>query len=704
MRRSEISRLLRAHTSAFGVVLFGGAAHAQAIDTSEWVCEFCPFENGHRADYEIGATSVGQDSAYFGDASGYEEDGVYANLDGEGQFSGDAYFMRWRVEDLGLDSRRVAADGGRPGVFEYEVSYRELPRRQFNTTSTVFRPSGGALSLPSGWVRAPVTSGFSTLATSLLDHSIESDRNVVTIGGRFFAADRWRFSADYRRQEQDGSRIYGGSYFTNAALLPAEIDYVTDSVELGVRYATDRWVVSLDWYLSDFENAQTGFTWEHPFTTVPGGEVTALAQPPDSRFQQLSLSASVSWPTANTHASVSAALGQIEQDELFLPYTNNAMLATTPLPRNNLDGDVDTTRLGFAITAKPFDKSRVKLTYRYDERDNHTSQEIYNRVIADSFVSGELETSIPYSYERSSLRIRGDYDLFYPLRVSAGYERKETDRDFQEVAEQNEDTGWGRFRWRPLQTVELELRGGASKRDIDRYNEVFAATLGQNPLMRKYHLAYRYREFGELSLSYSPSAVPLSVTFNALYADDSYTQSRLGMIAADELHYGADLNWNTTDNVSVYLGLGMEDIESEQLGSATSGPADWRATHDDDFTTIGAGLRVRNIGDRINLQLDYTQVDGGSRIVVDSDSAASSVFPELETELYYLRLKLSYRRSERLTISLNLNYQQFVAPDWALAGVQPASVPTVLSLGARPYDDDVLAVGLGFRFGTDRSR
>ena len=38
--------------------------------------------------------------------------------------------------------------------------------------------------------------------------------------------------------------------------------------------------------------------------------------------------------------------------------------------------------------------------------------------------------------------------------------------------------------------------------------EAFAVATGQNPLMRKYHLAYRYREFGDATISWSPATAP----------------------------------------------------------------------------------------------------------------------------------------------------------------------------------------------------
>lgn len=673
-------------------------ADAQSVDTSEWICEFCPFQSGHRGDYEVGATSVSDDSAYVGDATGYDQAGVYADLSGNGAYTGDKHTSRWILEDLGLASRSVAIEGATSGLFDYHLAYRELPRHQFNSTATVFDSSGGDLSLPASWVSAPDTSGFTSLDAALTSQNIASDRRDYEIGASYLPGSNWKVSADYRRQQQAGNKTIGGSYFTNSALLPMPFDYATDEFDLGIRYAKDSLALAFGWYLSDFDNGQSGFDWQHPFTTAPGAEFASLAAPPDSRFQQLTLSAAYAFPAYNAHASLSAAFGEIEQSEPFLAYTGNPLLTTSPLPTTDLAGGIDTSRLTFAFTASPFTRTKIRLTYRHDERDNKTSQNLWNRVIADSFVSGDLEMNVPYSFTHDSLRASAEYKLFDTLRVSAGYDRIDKDYDFQEVAEQSEDTGWGRLRWRPSQTVELDLRGGASRRDIDSYNETFAATLGQNPLLRKYNLAYRYRQFGEMSLTYSPAELPLSLVLDALYTDDSYTNSEIGLTGGEEIRFGVDLNWLVSDKTSVYLNLGLEDLSSEQAGSETSGVPDWSATHADDFTTLGAGFIVRGMQEKFDLTFDYTRSNGDSGISVDSTISGSSEFPELQTEFDQLRATLSYRRSERVDLNFDLRYQSFNTDDWALQGVAPASIPVVLSLGAQPYDDQVFIVGISFRY------
>jgi MtrB/PioB family decaheme-associated outer membrane protein len=674
-------------------------AQAQQVDTSDWACELCPFADGHDGRTQAGATGASDDSAYFGDATGYDESGAYGNLDGRGSYTGDAYFMRWTVEDLLLDSRALKISGSRPGRFDYRFAYSELPRREFITTRTVFRDAGGAsLVLPDDWVRAAQTTGFTALAGSLYGLDIASDRSNFLAGGSYRLTPAISASVDYRRHENKGNRILGGSFYTTSSLLPAPFDYVTDEVELTVDYAGERAYAALGWYLSDFSNDTPALTWESPFTTIPGAETPALAQAPDSRHQQLSVRGGYVFDFLHTSISASAAVGEITQDSAFLPYTTNTLLAADALPRPDLDGSVDTSHFAAALTMRPLPRARIKLGWRYDERDNNTDRVAWNRVIVDSFVSGASELNTPYSFERSVLDARGSYSLFDNLTFEGGVERREIDRDFQEVAEQTEDTGWLGIRWQPLSLLALDVRGGTAKRDIDRYDETVAASFGQNPLLRKYNLAYRYREFADFSLTLTPAEWPVSLAVDGLWADDSYTQSRLGLLSGDELQLAADFNWTISDKVSWYLSAGFDNIESTQAGSESFGEPDWQADWKDEFVSVGTGLRIRQIADKVGLTLDYRESDSTTEIVVDSNARGNDPFPDFETFYKRARATVDYRWSERLLLEFGLTWQAFETRDWSLQGVYPATIPAVLSLDANPWYEEQVLFALGFRY------
>jgi MtrB/PioB family decaheme-associated outer membrane protein len=678
-------------------VTFIATAIAGEPDTSSWVCQYCPFAAGYEADYAAGVSIVSDDAARFGDANGYNEEGAYLDLRGSGALFSSAYQARWLIEDLALDSRHLALDGGRQGRFDWRLDYRELPHHLFDTTRTVFEETAAdGLTLPAGWVRAPTTGDFTALDASLADRNISNKRRALNMGGRYVLTDGLRLSADYRRKERDGLRIGSGSYFTQSSLLPVPFDYATDEADLELRYAATDGDLRLSYFASFFHNSNLALRWQTPFTSAAGAETGVQAQPPDNSFHQLALAGSYRFSGYDTVVAFNIAGGRMEQDDALLPYTGNTSLSAAPLPRQHLDGRIDTTNVALTLTSRPIDKGRVSFTYRLDDRDNRTSVDAWNRIIVDTFNSGETETNVPYSFRKSRLGASGSYDLLQSVTVSGGFDRVDTDRDFQEVASQTEDSGWGMLRWRPASFIDIRAKGGASERDINRYDEDVATGLGQNPLLRKYNLAYRYRRFGEVSVTASLPEKPVSMSIKALYAEDEYTRSRLGLTGGDDLRVSGDLSFPLTANRYFYIHGGYEDIESDQLGSEQFGTPDWSARIADNFLTAGAGLHLRQLSDRVDVTLDYTRAVGRTEISTNAFSAGESRFPDLKSTLDSLRVQLTWRKSPRLAVNAGVRYEAFTVEDWALEGVMPDTVPVLLSLGAEPYDYDVILVGVGF--------
>jgi hypothetical protein len=185
---------------------------------------------------------------------------------------------------------------------------------------------------------------------------------------------------------------------------------------------------------------------------------------------------------------------------------------------------------------------------------------------------------------------------------------------------------------------------------------------------------------------------------SAMYAQDDYTQSRLGLTDSEDLRITADLSVSLADDRYFYVHGAYESIESDQLGSEGFDTPDWSASNDDRFQAVGGGFVWRKIREKLDLQLDYTRAVGRTEISVDSMASGFSRFPDLESTFDSLRLRMSWRHSARLSLNAGLYYEGFTVEDWALAGVAPDTIPVVLTLGAKPYDYDVLLAKIGFSF------
>ena len=672
------------------------------VDTSDWACESCPFDEGYRASIDVGAIAVDDDQARFGNYTGYDENATYASIDGYGRYNGDGYRVDYVIESLGLDARAFDMSIGSKGLFEFRLGYRDLPYRRFDTTSTIFVPtSGDFLSLPSGWVTAGRTDQMTQLSSSRRQTLIGTDRQILDVGVDWKPVDAFTVFADFRRQNRDGIDITSGSSFAQAALLPRWIDYETDRIDAGVRYTTGNASLTLGYYGSFFTNKNSSLAWETPFTASPGSDTLQMAREPDNDFSQVSLSGTYLLDQWDTVLAFSAASGRGEQNEALLPYTVNSNIVTTALPAGTLDARVDTTDYAVTVTSRPLDNVRIKFAYRYDERDNKTPVYDWNRVIVDLLSSGDIEQNTPYSYDRGHITLSGEYAFSRDLRLSAGYERRDINRDFQEVAEQITDTGWGQLRWKPTVWLDLRAKGGASRRGVERYDETVAVSFGQNPLLRKYNLAYRYREFGEVVASITPVESPVSFTASALFADDDYKDSLVGINGSEEFRATADISWAVSESAAVYFAWGHDAIDAHQTGAESFGFWDWSAFHEDTFDHIGAGVSWQPDDGKFGLSLSYDRGTGETKIMLDSLSGGRSDLPTLESTLDAARAEASYAFSDRLEGTFELRYERFDLSDFAL--VSPTTLPDVLTLGAEPYDYDVVAFGIGirYRFGTE---
>ena len=693
--------------AAIAATLSAAPTRAEEVprpDMSQWVCEMCPFAKGHVGEYDAGAAYVSDDAARFGNATGYDEEGGYVVAEGNGMYNQNYRRIEWEFEDLGNDSRSIKIEGGNPGAYGYRLGYSELPYRRYDTTQTIFRQaSEDLLTLPPGWVPAGTTSGFTALEASLLDRNIELDRQSFNAGGTYRGIDHLRFDADFRRTQRDGWGIAGGPFFNSTALLAAPLDDRTDTASFGATYSRENWSATLSWLGSFYDNSHDELRWDNPYL---GGGQGAKAQAPSNDAQTVALESVYRLP-GQTAVSASVAIGEARQNAAFLPYTVNPALPVRDLPRNDLDGKIDTTHVDIGLTSRPMPFLRVRGVYRYDDRDNRTAVTQWTRTITDLFDSGEAESNRPYSFRRSGLELSAavrftQWDWLKAFEFEAGYDWVETDRTLQETSGERADSGWGRLRWRPTSGTELTLKAGAQRRDPDDYDITVAQTLEQNPLLRKYTIAYRYRDFAQLDARVNWPGRPISIGGQAFYATEDYTESPLGLRKNDDRRFAADVTWAIDDRTTVYVQGGYEDQQLAVLGSETFGSVDWRSQHQDRFQSVDAGVKYANPEGKFDGSLSLRYAKGTGDIDVTSNFSGSGAYPALETNLKGAELAVGYRLNRSIDLRFTLRYEDYSSADWALAGVEPATVPTVLSLGADPDDYDVYLVSISMRYSFGR--
>ncbi len=153
--------------------------------------------------------------------------------------------------------------------------------------------------------------------------------------------------------------------------------------------------------------------------------------------------------------------------------------------------------------------------------------------------------------------------------------------------------------------------------------------------------------------------------------------------------------WSGFSANIVGMSAGEEKIDAKRQGSAAYGQPDWRWELEDNFETYGAGLRAQPWA-KVGVDLDYTYAKGASK--TELVGVNGGTFPVNKSEFSTLTADFTYALPERVDVALTWTYETFESSDWAIEGIEPATLPTVLSLGADPYDYSVNYVAASVRY------
>ena len=670
---------------------------AANVDTSKWKCKYCAFEEGFNGEVELGAGYVSDSSFKFGEYNGLYDEGGYFIGNAIARYRDeDAYYMDLFVRDLGLEKRSIGIEGGKQGKYKLFLRYDEIPHYITDTAMTPYLGTGSnSLTLPLGWDRQPTTSGMTDLNSSLHQVDLKTKRKRVDVGMTLTPTSTWQYKLKYRHEEKDGQTATSGSFFFNAAQLIKPIDYATDQVDASVFYNSEKVQATLAYYGSFFKNNNDALTWQNAYTSGFGADTGQLALAPDNQFNQFVLSGGFHI-AEGTIASAEVAMGRMEQNDSFLPYTTNtSLVGVNPLPSNSLNGVVDTLTANLKLISAISENWHLHAAYRYNDRDNKTPQLNFDSwVSTDINVSGS-RTTVPYSFTENDFKINADYRLVRSTKLSFGYDYDTIERTYQEVDKTTENTLWASAIVRALDT-DLIVKIARGVRDVSNYTPVPEIQPPENSLLRKYNMADRERLLSKMHASILPYE-GLTLGLSVDYATDDYTDSQIGLTDGSEFGVHADAAMMIGENTNLHFFVGQQQIESRQAGSQAFSTPDWFANNDDTITTAGIGL-TQVINEQLDIGADFTLSRSVGEVTVTSGSA--SVFPDNVTNLDSLKLYANYKIKEAISLYLGYWYERYDSSNWALDGVTPDTIPNVLSLGIQSpsYNVSVVALSLRYQF------
>lgn len=701
---------------------------------------------------ELGIYRSTEDSYAFGQYTGIKDDGWYplANFDVEGRApwnSGDTWNFRAQGLNLGLDSRFLDARGGMQGLFSVYLQYQEIPDYGADSTSTIFSGRGtGFLSLPPGWVPATGTSGFTALGTSLDHITFSTLRRDARAGVGLVLPRGWEFTTDYEYEKKEGraqtAAVIGNTGGNPRAALVAEpIDWRTNEVDAALRYAGDEAQLELGYEFSGFDDYEDSLTWQNPYLAISGWNPVAgyptgvgrKALPPDNVFHQFKASGGYDLPW-QTRIAANAAFGFMRQNDDFLPYTVNPGLSvTTPLPRHDADGQIDTTNLGLRITSRPLPKLRLSADYRFDDRDNDTPRDdIFIYVPGDSLDQDTVDSerariNLPNSYRLHAGRFDVGYDVVEKTELTAGYERRHIERSWTEVDQTDENIYRLGARARPLRQIDMRVDYAHITRNAGDYFSNAPLAWGFSPEylasgdappfenlpgLRKYNLADLERNQVDTRLRVAPLE-RVGLGFHFGWAGESYEDSEFGLRSRRARTWTVDGSWSPIDAVTTYAYFTRENFATRIRARAFNGGANlipqsndpernWRQHDLDSIDSVGLGAEWTLLGDALSLRMDYAYSRAEDSIDVRKGPALTprpKPFPNATTKLHDVSVQAEYQIREDLKARVAYLFQYENTKDWAYDDVAPATLNEVLTLGQQPSDYQAHLFGLSLEYG-----
>lgn len=687
---------------------------------------------------ELGVGHLDASAFRYGKYSGLVEDGleVIADFNFTSRPVWDSGATRyWRLtgERLGFDSRRLAVEAGDQGSQRLRLSFQETPRNLFEDGQTPFSGVGSQrLTLPAGWEAAEAsTAAMNTLEDNLRDFSQRQRRRDAKLDYRLHFAEGWRLDASMRRQIKDGFSERAGTFGTNggnsrAALLPAPVDYETDTFDVSVIREGAQHLFGMAWHGSFFRNSDRQLSWQNPFgpqsSWQPGAAFPdgfgALALPPDNDFQQLRVFGQFTL-TPRTRASLDLARGRMRQDQRFLPYSVDPGLAPVPLPRADLNARVDSTLAHLRVNSRPLPRLNVVGRLRYQERDNETARDVYQPVAGDAglqvaFDNGRINR--PYGLTRREMGFDAAYRLPQRTRLNFGYEHRLRKRDFSEVSTAREHVFRGGLSTHRFEAVSLGLNVSHERRNTSRYigNRPLLATrvpgsvdpeaFENHPNLRRYYLADRDRDRVQIRADVHPAGDwHLGAAF--AWSRDDYREDLFGLDESRLRSWMLDAGYVPSEKLRLSAFYHHDRYaHAQRARSFTAAPGtaddpgrDWSVDSRDSHETWGLSLDVEGLapivrtaaaqGHGLDLRLEYSDSHSRGRIGVDTGPALTAAdLPDLSSRLQVLSVAATQRISESARIRVAFEHERYRSRDFALDGVAPDSVSQVLLFGEASPD------------------
>ncbi len=669
-------------------------------------------------------------------------------------------------EDERYDLRLAQA-----GRFRLRVGYDQIPHFFSRNATALHVGENGSLTL-SPLLRSDLEAVPTLMPQVLADNgrptNLRLRRDAATGAVDFDLAQGWNLKLTALREERGGNRrLSTGSYIRSQAVepgtgpgffdrerfeprgleMPEPVDYTTSEFGLETSFHRRRGFATFGWHGSSFSNDIDTLFWDNPFEAAPSVASSsdrnrfargALDLWPDNDCERLYASGGFSLP-ANTRITANLSFASMQQDDSFLPFTQNEALffpgadgvlgtaddvpgsSLSLLPAPDLDGEVETTRADIRVTTRPSKPLTLRGVYRFYEYDDRSRQLLFPgyaafgesayRVGIGQTLDGVavLFNGLP-GYERTVWSVGGAYRFGGAATVDVEYSSTVWQYDERQVEETDEDAVALKLALDPVDWFAARLTYLDASRDFTGEYEIGLET----SRVRAFDVWKRDRvrwsaeadflpgESWTVGVAYSswedeypdviaePEPLPSSNPFPSFpYGLNEATSDSLSATAT----YGTE-RWSFSATVgrdaSEWASLSV--TKTTLLGDSVQyDPTNrWRRVQDDSIDWVSLALEARLVPDKVRFLADvhYSSYEGDQETTnvaaPDVNSAVAYDFPDLASDLLSAELTLEWALGARTSLLARYWYEPYRLDDFAWDALQPYMQGVILETAGSP--------------------
>ncbi len=386
--------------------------------------------------------------------------GVSGSFDVQGR--GTQYYLNAYGENLNRDDRYIDVNGGKYGVFKYQVWDNQLAHNYGFNLITPYNGVGTANLTATGNAAGFTNTNPANWNSFNLGYKRENR------GGLFEFSNNspWYVRVDANQVITNGTKLVGAAFSNPGgpfADLAAPVDYKTNNFGGEGGYSSKRGQFAVSFMHSQFSNA-------NPYLNFSDGAFSNAGGAPSDRMTLVPNSLQNKWgangmlkelpwgSTLSGRISYATLTNDVDTEQRYLSAAGPTF---TNIPSNvsTFHGDMVTKTASLSLTSNPTKALDTRIYWNWNRKDNNSTPISFTTALntCGTGTGTTCSTSL-FNYKKANLGIDLGYRLNPNNKVSGGFDWAQTDRVREDFTHTDDKKMYVELRNSSLETVTGRLK------------------------------------------------------------------------------------------------------------------------------------------------------------------------------------------------------------------------------------------------------